>query len=543
MSNSQARTNDSFFSLSALRRIHDTIRDARRNMWRLAWSPFRAVYMRSTHLRRTAAWARLHRRGLTAAFVLIAHVLGVLSSLNVLVENRTPQGSIAWIVSLNTFPYIAVPVYWMIGETDYDEYAIAFRDRRARGGEILEQLNEDLAAAGLSHDAENDSQRLLQRLVNLPLTRGNSAELLVDGVETFDAMFESIERARSYVLVEFYILRDDNLGNRLKDVLIRKSREGVRVMVLYDEYGSGNLSRGYVEEMLEAGVEVHGFNPPLEDVSPTRLNFRNHRKLVIVDGREALVGGHNVGDEYLSGDGKAAPYRDTHVLVRGPLVQCCQIVFAEDWHAVCDKLLDDLNWDPQPAEAALASTPEMKHDLVGLCLPSGPADDFETASMFFLQAIHGAKDRVWIASPYFVPDQQMVTALQLAALRGVDVRVLIPQESDSTLVWLSSYSYLPQMEAAGVKMYRYQSRFMHQKVILVDDSMAGIGTANFDNRSFRLNFEIMMLLFDQRFAQQVAEMLETDLSNSDPAPASELEDASYAFRLLVHGARLLAPIQ
>ncbi len=477
---------------------------------------------------------RIHRRSITGTIVLIAHLLGFVSSVNVLTESRTPQGAIAWMVTLNTFPYLAVPVYWAIGETDYGEQAIAYRARQSKGAHILKRLKQDLSEAELVVSPENDTQRLLSRLVHFPLTRGNSAEILADGQQAFPTIFASIEQATSYILVEFYILRDDELGKRFQQLLLSKAKQGVRVLLLYDEYGSRDLSQQYLDELRVGGVRCYGFNSPLESGSTTRLNFRNHRKIVIVDGREAFVGGLNVGDEYLSDGGDLGVYRDTHVSFTGPIVQCCQIVFAEDWHSVSDELLEQLEWTPRPSASG---------DIHGICLPSGPADDFETASFFFLQAINHAKDRIWIATPYFVPDQQMSTALQLAALRGVDVRVIIPEKSDSTLVWLSSFSYLPEMELAGVKMFRFGGRFMHQKVILVDDEFASIGTANFDNRSFRLNFEVMMVFFDKGFAGRVAEMLEHDFLRCTPAPGSELTDRHFFFELLVRGARLLAPVQ
>lgn len=509
-------------------------RRARRQLGRWVWSPVRLVCRRFDRVRRTAAWVRMHRRALTFLFVVLAHSLGIASSIKVLNENRTPQGAIAWIVSLNTFPYVAVPVYWAIGETNYEDYALAFRERRAEGAPILDRLRADLESKGLTVEPSDDTQQLLERLGNLPITRGNEVELLVDGRETFESIFQSIQAARSYVLIEFYILRDDELGERLKQMLLAKVRQGVSVRVLYDVYGSHGLSSDYVRDLREGGVEVAGFNPPLDDVSTTRINFRNHRKLVVVDGIEAFVGGHNVGNEYLVGFPNEAPYRDTHVSVRGPLAISNQVVFAEDWFAATDELLVDLNW------TAVESPNE---DVVALCLPTGPADEFETASMFFLHLINRARDRVWIATPYFVPDKQMTTALQLAALRGVDVRVLIPSKSDSRLVELSSHSYLPEMEAAGVKMFRYRGPFLHQKVMLVDDDLATVGTANFDNRSFRLNFELMLVFFDQSFNREVAEMLQVDFERSDPAPGSELTDRSTAFRLLSRAARLLAPIQ
>lgn len=496
--------------------------------------PFRFIYRRNERLRRIAAWIRLRRRRLTAVFLLVAHTLGAIASVNVLTEPRSPQGSIAWIVSLNTFPYLAVPLYWTVGETDYGEHAIAYRASLSRGDHIIEQLYRDLETDELVVPVKNDTQRLLTRLVKLPVTQGNDAKLLIDGIDTFDAILQSIESAKSYVLVEFYIIQDDQLGRRLKELLIAKARQGVRVMVLYDEYGSRSLPNDYIADLRAANVDIRGFNSPLADGSSTRLNFRNHRKLVIVDGVTAFVGGHNIGDEYLVGVDELGLYRDTHVQVEGPLVQCCQVVFGEDWHAVTDELLESLNWKPVAAAEPGAA---------GICVPTGPADEFETASMFFMQSIQSAKERVWIASPYFVPDEQMTTTLKLAALRGVDVRILIPRKSDSTLVWLSSFSYLKELDAAGIRVYRYQNRFMHQKVLLVDNTMAAVGTANFDNRSFRLNFEIILAFFEEGFVGEVAQMLEEDLRHCEIADGQELAESNYAFQLLVRASRLLAPIQ
>ncbi|QDT03082.1 putative cardiolipin synthase YwiE [Rubripirellula lacrimiformis] len=496
--------------------------------------PFWFLCRKNERIRRFAAWLRFRRRRLTAVFLLVAHLLGAAASLNVLTEQRTPQGAIAWIVSLNTFPYLAVPMYWLVGETDYGEHAIAYRASTSKGQPIVARLYRDLQKANLIVPDRTDTHRLVTRLVKLPVTRGNEAKLLIDGPATFDAMMNSIESAKSYVLVEFYIVRDDQIGRSLQELLIKKSKQGVRVSMLYDEYGSRDLPNRYVEELRAAGVQVRGFNSPMSDGSTTRLNFRNHRKLVIVDGETAFVGGHNVGDEYRYGVGELGLYRDTHVQVDGPLVQCCQVVFAEDWHAVTDELLTHLHWQP---------TVTAEPGVEAVCVPTGPADEFETASMFFMQLIHSAKERVWIATPYFVPDEQMVTTLKLAALRGVDVRILIPEKSDATLVWLSSFSYLEELDAAGVRVYRYQDRFMHQKVMLVDDSVAVIGTANFDNRSFRLNFELMLAFFDEKFVKEVARMLESDLRDCKLADSQELAESTYAFQTLVRASRLLAPIQ
>lgn len=250
--------------------------------------------------------------------------------------------------------------------------------------------------------------------------------------------------------------------------------------------------------------------------------------------RLRLWGGHNVGDEYLGLDNSVGRWRDTHVKVEGPIALAVQLTFVEDWNWASDTILSALNWKPQRAA---------QENRKALCLATGPADQFESCTLFFLHSINSAKDRIWISSPYFVPDEQIMSALILASLRGVDVRILLPDDPDQLLVYLSSFSYLPAAEKAGIEIYRYTDGFLHQKAMLVDDNISAIGTANFDNRSFRLNFEITLLFEDLDFASQVEAMFEQDFSDSRRASPEELEDSHFGFRFAVKCARLLAPIQ
>jgi cardiolipin synthase len=242
-----------------------------------------------------------------------------------------------------------------------------------------------------------------------------------------------------------------------------------------------------------------------------------------------------MGDEYQGLDTRIGYWRDTHLRLAGPVVQCIQVVFLEDWHWASHQLLTGLNWNPAPATSGVS------RDV--LCLPSGPADKLETSTLFFIHAINHATKRLWIASPYFVPDEQFITALQLAALRGVDVRILIPDHTDNALVQLSGWSFLPELEKAGIKTFRYTKGFMHHKVTLIDDQYCTVGTANFDNRSFRLNFEITMAFSNPDFTSQVAKMLENDFANARSVSAGELDGKSWWYRFAVRAARLTAPVQ
>jgi cardiolipin synthase len=476
-------------------------------------------------------WLRGHRKTRRALFVALCHVLGALTSIHAILSVRTAQGAIAWAVSLNTFPYVAVPAYWVFGRSNFEGYVVLRQKTKAELSDAERQLARDLLA--MKPVSEPASAVLLEKLAKLPATRGNHAELLIDGEATFRAMGEAIAQARDYVLVQFYIIHDDDVGRRLKDALIEKSRAGVRCYLLYDEVGSHDLPAAYLRELRTAGVDVRHFNTRQGPTNRFQLNFRNHRKVVVVDGHTALVGGHNIGDEYLGRDPAIGAWRDTHVRVQGPVVQCVQIAWAEDWNWAAGSI-PTLNWKPQPAPNG--------EDGLAFCLPSGPADEFETCTFFFLHAINSAKKRVWIASPYFVPDEQLVSALQLAALRGVDVRILVPAHADSQLVHLSSFTFLPQLEKAGVQTWRYQTGFLHEKAILVDD-VCGIGTANFDNRSFRLNFEITLLFAEPATVQAAEQMFLADFAHSIRATAADFTARPWWFRLAARTSRLMAPVQ
>jgi len=460
----------------------------------------------------------------------IAHIMGLFTSVQAIMESRTPQGAIAWGISLNTVPYVAVPAYWVFGRSKFQGYVVARQEEIIETNPIAQKLRDDITSEQFRVEAEDSFGKVLTELGRLPYTRRNHADLLIDGEATFDAIFKAIDEAEDYILVQFYIIRDDDLGRKLKNRLIARAKEGIRVFFLYDAFGSVKLPMLYIRDLNDAGIQVQEFRS-----TRYQLNFRNHRKIVVVDGKVAFVGGHNVGDEYLGNLESMSPWRDTHLQISGPIVQCIQIPFIEDWHWTSGEFIRPLNWDPD-------KSPEGS-DMEALCLPTGPADEFETCNLFFLAAINSAKKRAWIASPYFVPDEPIISALQLAALRGVDVRVLIPEKPDSKLVGLSAFSYLPDMEKADIQVYRYTQGFLHQKVILIDDDFAAVGTANFDNRSFRLNFEVTVAVHDTTFASQVDAMLRKDFSQSNLASAKDLEERGFPFRFAVRVSRLLAPIQ
>lgn len=469
-----------------------------------------------------------------AVLLPLLYLLGLGAAVHAIMTGRTSQGTVAWVIALIELPLFTLPLYLIFGSNRFWGYVKARRVGTTALQQVVEELRKNTEGLSLVCEPVDPLQRILSKLTLIPVTQGNRARLLVNGEATFAAIFDAIDHASDYVLVQSFIIRDDALGLALQRRLIDKAQQGLRVYLLYDEIGCFSLPRRYLAALTDAGVVVSGFKTTRGWAHPLRINFRNHRKIIICDGKIAFVGGHNVGDEYLGNSRRFKGWRDTHLVVEGPTVQAVQLAFLEDWFWATDAV-PPLNWHPQPANEGKG--------IKVLTIPSGPADTLETCAHLFISAINAAERRLWIVSPYFVPDVQVMTALQLAALRGVDVRIMLPQRTDQLLVYLSSFSYLEQAELAGVKVYRYQAGFLHQKVMLVDDEVATVGTANLDNRSFRINFEITLMVIDRGFAAEVKAMLEADFLACRQASAADFLDRSFPSRLAIRAARLLAPLQ
>ncbi|MDK3072600.1 cardiolipin synthase [Sedimentitalea sp. JM2-8] len=441
---------------------------------------------------------------------------------------RTAQGAVGWVVFLLTVPVVAVPAYLLLGQHRYHGYYIARRES-ARVMKNIQDFGDKTAPAPGSTAIPPAP---FEYCANLPAARGNAARLLIDGQQTFAAIFAAIDKAARYVLVQFYLIQDDSIGRKLRDHLVAAARRGVTIRIMTDPVASIGLPQAYLDALRAEGIIVADHPGKTGRWSRFKLNFRNHRKTVVVDGTCGFIGGLNVGDQYVGKNSQFSAWRDTHLELRGPMVSQLQLIFAEDWHWQTNSLLiDELTWE----------APAQDEDAVGLIVATGPGDLTETGSLMFFSAICAAQERIWIASPYFVPDQDIVTALRHAALRGIDVRILMPDKADHHLVGLAALAYLDDIREAGVRIFRYTEGFMHQKVFVVDNALAAVGTTNLDNRSFRLNFEAMALFFDKEFALKVDMMLRRDMERSYEMERTLAEQPPFV-RFGAPVARLFAPL-
>lgn len=474
-----------------------------------------------------------------AAFLLfLVHLLGIYNAVHVVMHGRTPQGAIAWSLSLIFLPYLAVPLYWIFGSRKFYQYyevlKRSFEIQQQRLGSKEAEVEHE---RGRFCEPFATSQHVLEALARWPTTTHNRCELLIDGEQIFERMFQLIREAKQYVLLEFYIVRDDVVGRQLKQELIQACRRGVRVYFLFDQVGSLHLPQAYQKELVEQGAFVQPFRTTKGRwLNRFRLNFRNHRKLVVADGIKAVVGGQNIGDEYLGKDWYFRKWRDTALFIAGPSVLGVQKTFVQDWYWVTETL-PRLEWQLDKSQTA-----GMGADADILTLATGPIGEKDEGELWLLELLQKARHSIWLATPYFVPTEPVMQALQLALIRGVEVRVLCPSFPDHILIYLAGQVFLHELVNSGAQVYRYRRGFMHQKVILVDQAITSVGTFNIDSRSIRLNFEISILSTDKELVGNVQRMLEQDFAESDLMDTSSFRDAPDILRFVCRVSRLFAPV-
>jgi cardiolipin synthase len=470
-----------------------------------------------------------------ATLTILLELFGIALAMRAILIARTPQSAIAWAGVLLVLPIIGIPLFLVFGESRFAGYKLASAVSSGPLHDAMQAIIRHLDGYKTTfRGIFNEPSRMAGNLSRLPATGSNHVQLLIDGAATFDSIFQSIDEATESIWLQFFIIHDDRLGRTLSDKLICAARRGVQCRVLYDQVGSKSLASSWAENLRREGIAVEPFVTNRQFGRNFQINFRNHRKLVITDSRVAFLGGLNIGDEYMGWSRRFGPWRDTHIRIEGPAVAGFQLSFLEDWNYTTDEI----------APLRLPS-PSLNRvgDATIFPIASGPAENWSICPAVYLSTIHCATRRLWIASPYFVPSSPLFYAICHAAIRGVDVRIILPRMADHILPWLSSFTYYPKLREAGVKVWRYEPGFMHQKVLLADDDMVLVGSINFDYRSFMLNFELSAAVQDKKFAADVESMFLADFDRSRPENLRAFEDGSLLFRLKCRAAALMSPEQ
>lgn len=383
---------------------------------------------------------------------------------------------------------------------------------------------------------QTDKEKLIKLLLQNSLSAlsfNNHITVLTNGASKFEELLKAMEKARHHIHLEYYIYRDDEIGEQIKNLLIRKRAEGVEVRIILDGLGSHALSKKFLKEMQKAGIEVAMFfkvNLPLIN---SKINYRNHRKIVIIDGYLGFTGGMNIGDEYLSRNPKMGFWRDTHLKLTGECVHSLQTIFLEDWKFITGQEINASQYFPLPKEFGKQ---------LAQVVAGSPGGDWEVTLQIFFTLLTAAEKRIYIETPYFIPDEASLLALKIAALQGIDVRIIVQGIPDHSITYWASRSYLKDLLKAGVKIYKYHKGILHAKVLLIDDNLGMVGSANFDLRSFRLDFEDNVLLYDREFAARLEKDFALDFVDSIEIITSEFLNRPYPERFKESGARLLSPL-
>lgn len=464
----------------------------------------------------------------------------VMVGLVIFLENKDPAKTMAWLLVLFLLPIVGFVFYILFGQNYRNKFRSKRKNKLSRvkldqaanyQREMIDYL--DLFGNNESY-VNNRLINLLLKNANAPFSVNNWVEVLTNGEVTYTAMLEAMENASEHIHFEFFIIRNDNIGKRMKETLMRKAQEGVKVRVIYDSVGCWKLSRSYIKDLKDAGCEVKPFFPVVFPILSRELNYRNHRKIIVVDGRVGFVGGLNIGDEYLGANKHLGFWRDTHLKILGEAVYSLQDIFLNDWHFLTGQQLEESSMFPRLGDCG-GTTMQIA--------ASGPDSDWSSLLQAYFTMISTAEDRIWITTPYLVPEESIKMGLKTAALSGVDVRIIIPSKPDHFFVYWASRDNIEELLEAGVKIYCYEKGFVHSKIILVDGIGASVGTANLDIRSLEINFEVNAFIYDRDVVMRLEKDFYEDLLDSVELDLETFKERPRWHKVLEACGRLVSPIQ
>lgn len=444
------------------------------------------------------------------------HLLGLYLAINALFQSRTSQGATAWFIGLIGFPYLAIPLFIIFGRRRYhdeaDEPTFDLSNM-----EVIQHKKPSLA----------EFERFL-RHTGSGFTGRNTIDLLIDGERIYKSMIDEINQAQKYIILQVYIFRTDDTGKMFADALSAKARAGVKVYLLYEKVLI-SMSQKVLDEMQNSGVNLGLFKPFKRN--KWHLNFRNHRKILVIDGKVGFFGGLNIGDDYVGKYPEIGPWRDTNVRICGPALRPAQYAFAKDWLSSQGSEAD-IKWETVPCEG----------NANVLLFSSGPVEEKPLCLLHHIAMVDLATKRLWISNPYIVPPQSLMDALAMAALRGVDVRILVPKKNDNPFIVAVADIYYERLLTYGVRVFSYQIGFLHQKVMLIDETLGVVGSANFDFRSMFINFEVTTASSDEKFIYDMELMLKNDFSKAKELKPEDFKNKTLFKKISERTVNLLAPV-
>jgi len=458
----------------------------------------------------------------------------------VILENRDPVKTISWGLVIILVPVIGIIAYLIFGQS-YRKQNIFSR----KGLTDLERISImsqnqiiDLPTKEFLKDEKIRSKRkiitLLLRNSKALLTERNRIDILNNGRETFDSILYELENARDHIHMIFFRWESDNIGNKIRDILIRKAREGLQIRIIFDDVGSWKLSKHYISSLKNVGIEIYPFMRVRFPYLTSKANFRNHRKIIVIDGKIGFMGGLNIADKYIHGTKRLGFWRDTHLRLEGEAVHSLQTIFSIDWYFVSKNIIEN--------EPKYFPSYKIEENCLVQITACGPDSDWASIMQAFFTAISTARKKIYISTPYFSPNESILTALKTVALSGVDVRLILPANSDSTISYWNSISYIGELLEAGIKVYLYENGFNHSKLLMVDGIFSTVGSANIDYRSFELNFEVNALIYNEEFTERLEKTFFDDLTQSRMISPDEWKKRSNRQKLNESLARVLGPL-
>ena len=491
-------------------------------------------------------------QGLILGFLALSYISGTIVAMTILLENRDPSKTVTWLLIFILLPGVGLIIYAVFGRNlrkikIFKTQELASNMKEEKLFRNLDEINnlirleqDTISVSKLLKDNEEDNIKLkiISLLLNtgmFPFTTNNKVDIFVDGNEKFERLIKDIENAKDHIHLEYFIIKDSDIGQKIKNLLIKKSKENVKIKILYDDVGCWRFwfHREFFNEMKSHGIEIVPFLPTKFPIIGGKLNYRNHRKIVVIDGHIGYTGGINIGDEYMGKNKKFGYWRDTHIRIEGTSVYMLQMTFLIDWYYNTKEVLLNTSYFPR--------LDNFGNSMIQV-VASGPDSDWEAIHYAYFLAICQAKKSIYIETPYFIPDESILRALKSAALSGVDVRIIFPKIADHKIVNTASYSYFDDILKSGGRVYLYEKGFIHSKVIIIDNSIASTGSANMDLRSFMLNFEINAFIYDRKVIDLMKEDFFEDMKNSKEINKGEFNNRSIIQKSKESVARLFSPI-